>query len=88
MVPHLWITECLDVFGVAKNIKSLLVNSMDKWKVMLWSGNSELGEVEIKWGIFHGDSLSTLVLLLALISLSLILKLVSAIFLKLKIHQV
>ena len=67
MVPHLWITECLDVFGVAKNIKSLLVNSMDKWKVMLWSGNSELGEVEIKWGIFYGDSLSTLVLLLALI---------------------
>ena len=30
------------------NIKSLLVNSMKKWKVMLCSGNSELGEVEFK----------------------------------------
>ena len=48
MVPHSWVIECLDLFGVAENIKSLLVNSMEKWKVMLCSGNSELGEVEIK----------------------------------------
>ena len=60
MVPHSWIIECLDLFGVAENIKSLLVNSMEKWKVMLCSGNSELGEVEIKRGIFQGDSLSPL----------------------------
>ena len=58
MVPHLSIIECLDLFGVAENIKSFLVNSMEKWKVMLCSGNSELGEVEIKRGIFQGDSLS------------------------------
>ena len=32
MVPHSWIIECLDLFGVAENIKSLLVNSMEKWK--------------------------------------------------------
>ena len=42
MVPHSWITECLDLFGVAENIKSLLVSSMAKWKVMLCSGNSEV----------------------------------------------
>ena len=48
MVPYSWIIECLDLFGVAENIKSLLVNSMEKWKVMLYSGNYELGEVEIK----------------------------------------
>ena len=48
MVPHSWIIECLDLFGVVENIKSLLVNSMEKWKIMLCSGNSELGEVEIK----------------------------------------
>ena len=58
MVPHLWIIDCLVLFGVARNIKNLLVNSMEKWKVMLCSGNSELGEVEIKRGIFQGDSLS------------------------------
>ena len=52
MLPHSWIIECFDLFGVAANIKSLLVNSMEKWKVMLCSGNSKLGEVEIKRGIF------------------------------------
>ena len=74
VVPHLLIIECLDLFGVAENIKSLLVNSMEKWKVMLCSGNSELGEVEIKQGFFQGDSLSPLVFVLALIPLSLILR--------------
>ena len=74
MVPGSWIIECLDLFGVAENIKSLLVNSVEKWKVMLCSGNSELGEVEIKRGIFQGDFLSPLVFVLALIPLSLILR--------------
>ena len=74
MVPYSWIIGCLDLFGVAENIGSLLVNNMGKWKVMLCSGNSELGEVEIKRGIFQGDSLSPLVFVLALIPLSLILR--------------
>ena len=47
MVPHSWIIECLELFGVAENMKNLLVNSMEKWKVMLYSENFELGEVEI-----------------------------------------
>ena len=58
MVPHSWIIECLDLFGVE----------------ILCSGNSELGEVEIKRGIFQGDPLSPLVFVLALIPLSLILR--------------
>ena len=74
MVPHSWIIECLDLFGVPENIKSLLMNSMEDWKVMLCSRNSELGEFEIKRGISQGDSLSPLVFVLALILLSLILR--------------
>ena len=30
MVLQSWIIECLDLFGLAENIKSLLVNSMEK----------------------------------------------------------
>ena len=78
MVPHSWIIEYLDLLGVAENIKSFLVNSMEEWKIILCSGNSELGEVEIKRGIFQGDSLSPLVFVLALISLSLILRMTKA----------
>ena len=52
MVPHSWIKECLDLFGVAENIKTLLGNSMEKGRVMLLRAeNSELGEVDIKQGI-------------------------------------
>ena len=74
MTPHSWIIECLDLLEVAENIQSLLVNSMEKCKVMLCSRNSELGEVETKRGIFQGDSLSPLVFVLALIPLSLVLR--------------
>ena len=52
MVLHLWIIECLALFGVAENIKSLLVNSMKTWNIMLCLGNSELGKIEIKQVIF------------------------------------
>ena len=74
MVPHSWIVECLEMFGIAENIRTLLVNSMENWKVMLCSGNLELGEVDIRRGIFQGDSLSPLVFVLGLIPLSLILR--------------
>ena len=30
IVPHSWVKECLNLFGVAENIKTLLVNCMDK----------------------------------------------------------
>ena len=30
MVPHSWIIECLDLFGVAESIKSLLLNPLEK----------------------------------------------------------
>ena len=36
-IPNSWIIECLDFFGVVENIKRLVVNSMEKWKVMLCS---------------------------------------------------
>ena len=74
MVSQLWIIESSDLFGVAESIRNLLVNCMEKWKAMPCSGNSELSEVEIKQGIFQGDSLSKLVFVLALIPLSLILR--------------
>ena len=69
MVLYSWIKECLEVFGEAANIKTLFVNTMEKSRVMLFAGNSELGEVDIKRGIFKEDSLSPLVFVLPLITL-------------------
>ena len=45
--------ECLDLFGVAENIKTLLINNMEKWRVMFCAGDSELGELDVKGGIFR-----------------------------------
>ena len=53
MVPHSWIKECLELFGVAEDIK---VNSNENWRVIFCARNSELGEVDIKRGVFQGDS--------------------------------
>ena len=72
MVSHSWIKECLELLGV--------VNSMEKWRVMLGAGNSELGERNIKRGIFQGDSLYLSVFVLALIPLSLVLRKAKAVY--------
>ena len=74
LVPHSCIIEYLDLFGVAENIKSLLLNSMEEWKVMLCSEKSGLDDAEIKQDICPGDSLSPLVFILVLIPLCLILR--------------
>ena len=62
------------LFGVAEYIKTMLVNSMAKWRVMLYVENSELEEVRIKQGILKGDSLSPLMFVLGLIPFNLILR--------------
>ena len=35
IVSHSRIKECLDLFGVAKNNRTLLVNSIEKWRIVL-----------------------------------------------------
>ena len=68
------------MFGVAENIKTLLVNSMEKWRVTSCGGNLELGEVDIKRDIFQRNPLSLLVFVLALTPLGLILRKAKAVY--------
>ena len=74
MKPHPWILECLGLVGTAQNIKNLLANSMNGWKTKLISNGQSLGSVDIKRGIFQGDSLSPLLLVKTMIPLTLILR--------------
>ena len=62
------------MFGVAENTKNFLVNSMNKWKLELTSNGVSLGNVEIRRGIFQGNSLSPLLFVLCMVPLSLILR--------------
>ena len=74
MVPHSWILECLALFGVAENIRVLLVNMTKSWQTFLTSNGVNLGEVNIKRGIFQRDSLSPLLFVKALLPHTLILR--------------
>ena len=42
MVPHLWIKQCINWFGVANNIRRTLENSIKTWRVKLTSGGKTL----------------------------------------------
>ena len=74
MIPHSWIVECLDMFGISLNVRKLLEDSMKKWTTELTSNGEVLGEVKIRRGIFQGDSLSPLLFVVALIPLTLLLR--------------
>ena len=73
-VPHSWILECLDMLGIADNIRSFLEKSMKKWKLLLSSNESNLCEVDVNRSIFQGDSLSPLLFVICIIPLSLLLR--------------
>ena len=67
MLPHSWIIDCLYSLGLNKKLITFL-------QLKLTCNNENLGEVEIKRGIFQEDSLSPLLFVIALITLMKILK--------------
>ena len=70
MVPHSWILEIVEMFGVAENVGGLLKSSMESWRTQLMGGGDVLGTVDIKRGIFQGDSLSPILFVMIMIPLS------------------
>ena len=47
-----WIEDCLNIFGIAEDIKRLLCESMKSWRTELTSGSNVFGEVQIQRGTF------------------------------------
>ena len=52
---------CLDMIGIADNVRSSIGTSVKKWKLHLPSNGSDLCEIDVKRGICQGDSLSPLI---------------------------
>ena len=73
MVPHRWLIEAMKMVGIADNIVNLFENSKETWRTELIACNESLGEVDIRRGIFQGDSFSPLLFVVVLIPLSIIL---------------
>ena len=74
VVPHSWIIDCLETVGINEKIRRLLTESMKSSRVELTSGEENLGEVNIRRGIFQGGSLSPLLFVVCLLPLTHILR--------------
>ncbi|MEO1255298.1 MAG: reverse transcriptase family protein, partial [Bacteroidota bacterium] len=74
MIPHSWLIECLEIYGADTDVIRFIKNTMPNWKTVLTSSGVELAEVNIKRGIFQGDSLSPLLFIIALIPMTRVLE--------------
>ena len=74
MVPHSWILESLELARVANNVVDFISRSMKGWNVELMSCGEFLGNVNIRRGIFQGDSLSPLLFVVCMRPLTEILR--------------
>ena len=68
----------MEMFGIAENLRKFLQKSMQQWRLSLTANDEDLGEVNVKRGIFQGDSLSPLMFVLSMVPLSIILRKVNA----------
>ena len=68
----------MEMFEIAENLRTFLQKSMQQWRLPLTVNGEDLGEVNVKRGMFQGASLSPLLFLLSMVPLSLILKNVNA----------
>ena len=73
IVPHSWILKCMKMLGLARNMVTIMRNSMVNWKTVLTYRGNDLGEVKIKRGIFQGESLTPLLFVIIMLPLTLIL---------------
>ena len=73
MVPHSWILEVVGMMGIAENVCQLLRQRMGHWKTMLTASDQNLETVQIRRGIFQGDSLSPLLFVMIMAPLTMLL---------------
>ncbi|XP_078348127.1 uncharacterized protein LOC144633190 isoform X1 [Oculina patagonica] len=77
-VPHTWIIKCMEIYKICPVTVNFITESMKCWKTTLHLNHAEGSitsrSINIKSGIFQGDSLSPLLFCLALAPLSSLIK--------------
>ena len=73
MTLHSWLIECL-VYSAEENTIRFFKNTMPNWRTILTSSGTRLAEVNIRRGIFQGDSLSPLLFIVAMIPMTRVLE--------------
>ena len=80
LVPHSWILECLELSQISENIKKFIENTMKHWATELTSCGENLEKVDIRRGIFQGDSLSPLLFVICMVPLTKVLRKIRAVY--------
>ena len=73
-VPHSWIKEILKIYKIDEVTTNFIVHSMTKWKTKIAlhhaNGTIETENINIRKGIFQGDSLSPLLFCMSLLPIT------------------
>ena len=74
MVLHSWIINSLKLYKISHEIINFIDKTMNAWWVALTAGGRSLSETKVQRGIFRGDALSNLRLIIAMMLLKHILR--------------
>ena len=74
ILPQSWILHCLKMYKISHEVINFIEQTMKTWRVELTAGRRRIAETKIKRGIFHGDALSPLLFIIAMMSLNHILR--------------
>ena len=66
-VPYIWINECMKLFEIVDNVRKVLKKSMKQWELSVTSNGEDLGEINMKRGIFQRDSHLPLLFVLSMV---------------------
>ena len=61
LVPHSWSNECMEMFGIAENVRNFLEGSMEHWNMSLTSNGEVLEEIDVMRDISRGQSFATFI---------------------------
>lgn len=59
-VPHSWLIKILEIYQIHPTIRKFLSHVMTQWKTSIQLNDIKTNEINIRRGIFQGDSLSAL----------------------------
>ena len=78
MVPQSWILHCLKMYEIPDQVVQFIEKTMETGRVELTAEEKSLAEVKIQRRIFHGDALSPLLFVIAMMPFSHILRICTA----------
>jgi hypothetical protein len=69
-IPHEWLIQIMQMMKLDQNVIRFLTSTMHQYKTTLVHNSEEIGDINIRRGIYQGDSLSPLLFIMSLFPLT------------------